>query len=143
MYKVIFNTKEFESKKRRSWENQLRNDFAVSINGKEFICKDESELYHRLSFIDNTWDNDSKYGKYPFEYFQTEDNFVILRSPIYYDRKLPLSMYGFALGYVDKEKVINTVNEKGFISIPFSNFYDIRQGNFFKKCYIEIIKEDI
>lgn len=144
MYKVKFNTIKFQDKSnRKTWERQLMNDFAVAINGKEFICKDESELYHRISFIDGSWCDHPSYGQFPFDtIYKSEENFIHLKSERYNEQKLPLSMYGICQGYVDKEKVINTVNEEGFIKISFSDFYDIRQGscNFFKKCFIEITK---
>jgi len=130
MYKIRFNTRDFHSRRnRKRWEELLRNDFAVAINGKEFNCETELDLKKRLSFIaghdiDNSPENrfeleDERYGKIA----------------------LPYIMYGIPMGYIDIDEVIKQVNSERFIKIPFSSFYDLRQGNFFKGCYLEIISK--
>ena len=129
MYKVKFNTRDFHSKRNyRNWEDILRNDFAVAINGKEFVCDNETELKNRLSLIaghNKSTDNT--------DYFVLEDE-------KYGKQYLDYAMYGFSCGYVDINKEIKQVNEKGNHSIPFSNFYDLRQCNFFNRCFVEIEK---
>ena len=129
MYKVTFNTKNFESRRnRRDWEDLLRNDFAVAINGKEFTCETDEDLENRFGIIagheTSIDDND---------YFYLEDE-------KYNKQRLMYGMYGIPQGYVSFDKTLNTIKAKGKIEIPFSSFYDIRQGNFFKGCYIEIKK---
>ncbi len=50
MYKTSFNTRDFHSRRnRRDWEDLLKNDFAVAINGKSFECETELDLKNRLS----------------------------------------------------------------------------------------------
>ena len=146
MYKVRFNTTNFQSKNnRRDWENQLKNDFAVAINGKEFECETELDLDNRLSFImggcyDRQKNNDDDMKVWD-QYEHDENNYFELENERYNTQRLKYGMYRFALGYINKDKIIEEVNNKGFKSIPFNNFYDLRQGNFFKGCFIEIIKE--
>lgn len=129
MYKLKFNTRDFHNRRnRKNWEDLLRNDFAVAINGKEFICKTETDLKKRLAFIaGNDVDNS------PENYFRLEDE-------RYGTQILQYVMYGFACGYVNIDKVVEQINNDGFVKIPFNNFYDLRQGDFFKNCYVEIEK---
>lgn len=128
MYTVTFNTNKFDDHKRKDWENQLRNDFAVIINGKTYECNTEQDLKNRFEIIaGHTISND-------------ENDYFYLENERYNKQHLLYGMYGFAVGYVDFDKVLDEVNTKDFISIPFGSFYDLRQGNFFKGCYIEIRK---
>ena len=129
MYKLTFNTNKFDNKQnRRDWENQLSNDFAVAINGKEYICNTDEELEKRFNIISGS--NKS-----------TDDNdYFYLEKERYNKQYLQYAMYGFAQGYVSFDKVLNTIKTKGKIKIPFSSFYDLRQGNFFKGCFVEIEK---
>ena len=64
MYKIRFNTRDFHSRRnRKRWEDLLRNDFVVAIDGKEFDCKTEIDLRKRLSFIaGRDIDNSSRNG---------------------------------------------------------------------------------
>lgn len=126
MYTVSFNTNEFNSHKRKSWEDQLRNDFAVAINGKEYICNTDDELEKRFEIISG------------HDISTDENDYFYLENERYNKQRLVYGMYGFALGYVSFEKVMNTIKTEGKIEIPFSSFYDLRQGNFFKGCFVEI-----
>lgn len=129
MYKVTFNTRNFNNRRnRRDWEDLLRNDFAVAIDGKSFECETVEDLYDRLSIIAG-----NKTSTNNDDYFYLEDE-------RYNKQLLPYAMYGIAQGYVNLDKAIERVNNSGSDSIPFGNFYDLRQGNFFKNCYVEIQK---
>ena len=129
MYKLTFNTSKFDNRQnRRDWENQLRNDFAVAINGKKYECNTEEELRNRFKIIDG-----QEISIDPNDYFYLENE-------RYNKQRLLYGMYGIAQGYVNFDKILEEVKEKGFSSIPFGSFYDIRQGNFFKGCFIEIKK---
>lgn len=143
MYKIRFNTTNFSNRNnRRHWEDQLKNDFAVAINGKEFECETEQDLSDRLCFIAGyCFYNDEDITRWS-QYQKDNDNYINIKyRDGDVDYKLPYGVYGIAQGYIDIDKVINKVNETGFKAIPFGDFYDLRQGNFFKGCFIEIWKE--
>jgi len=143
MYKITFNTEKFQDKKCKDWEHQLMNDFAIAINGKAFICETDLDLKNKLAFIAGnafsdknenlsaTWD----------EYHNNEDNYFDLENDRYGHQRLKYGMYGIAQGYIDFDKILEQVKGIGELQIPFSSFYDIRQGNFFKGCFIELISE--
>lgn len=136
MYKVKFNTKDFTMKRGKNWEVQLKNDFAKSINNKEFICETDLDLSNRLAFIAGNFFDDF------IEFHDDKNNFFELSNEVYGHQILKYGMYGSALGYVSFDKVLEKVKEKGFHRIAFKDFYDIRQGNFFAKCFVEITKID-
>lgn len=140
MYKITFNTENFNGRKRKSWENQLMNDFAIAINGKEFTCDSDLELHNRLSFIAGTSfsDDNEDSSQVWDEYYHNEDNYFTLEDDRYNKQRLKYGVYGIAQGYVNFDKVLKRIKENGATEIPFSSFYDIRQGNFFKGCFIEI-----
>lgn len=142
MYKVKFDTSNFKDKKRKDWEDQLRNDFAIFINGKEFICKTELDLLNRLSFIaGNFYSEKNKDTLEVWNSFENDkNNFFELTNNRYGTQRLKYGMYGIAQGYVDFDKVLEKVNEEKEYLLPFNHFYDLRQGNFFKNCFIKIEK---
>lgn len=53
---------------------------------------------------------------------------------------MPLRVPGIAQGYVDMQKVVSIVDQKEKYSIPWNSFYDLRQGRFFKGCFVEVTK---
>lgn len=130
MYKVRFNTAEFQNKNRRGWERQLMNDFAVAINGKEFECKTDLDLQNRIAFI----------AGYVCIGNKDPNNFFKLESNKYGVQRLKYGMYGIPQGYISMDYILEQVKKKEYYKIPFKSFYDIRQGNFFKGCYVEINK---
>ena len=136
-YIVKFNTIRFKGKdNRKQWEDQLKNDFTIAINGKSFKCKNEKELLQRLKFISHSMNIEERET-----YRNNVDNHIILESEKYGTQKVELSMYGMPQGYVDIDKVIGEVNKEGSCKIDFNRFYDSRQGKFFEGCCLEIIKE--
>lgn len=140
MFRITFNTENFQSRKRRDWEDQLRNDFAVAINGKEFICETDLDLENRLSFIAGTCFSDENENSSLTwdEYHNNEENFFTLEDDRYNVQRLKYGMYGIPQGYLNFDKVLEQLKGIGELQIPFSSFYDIRQGNFFKGCFVEI-----
>jgi len=143
MFRITFNTENFQSKKRRDWEDQLRNDFAVALNGKEFICDTELDLENRLSFIAGTCfsDKNEDLSATWDEYHNNEDNYFDLENDRYNHQRLKYGMYGIPQGYVNFDEILKQVKGIGELQMPFSSFYDIRQGNFFKGCFLEITAE--
>lgn len=144
MYKVRFNTAGFQNKNRRGWERQLMNDFAVAINGKEFECETDLDLKNRLSFIAGYgYSSENKdQSKVWDEYEHNENNYFDLTSKKYNTQRLRYGMYGIAQGYISIDNILEQVKKKGYYKILFKNFYDIRQGNFFKGCFVEITKNN-
>jgi len=142
MYKIIFNTEKFQDKKRRDWEHQLMNDFAIAINGKAFICETDLDLKNRLAFIAGNAFSDKNEDLSVIwdEYHNNEDNYFDLKNDRYNHQRLKYGMYGIAQGYVDFDEVLIKLGKENAVEIPFNSFYDLRQGNFFKGCFIEIIK---
>lgn len=130
MYKIRFNTENFEDRNRRSWENQLNNDFAVAINGKEFIYNNRAEALDRLEFIAGRGSITIK--------TEDKENYIYLEHERYSKQFMLLKMPGFAQGYVNLQRVLDTAEQLGHYRIPFNLFYDLRQGNFFKNCFVEI-----
>jgi hypothetical protein len=139
-YKLRFNTAAFPDRRRRDWEQQLMNDFAVALNGKEFLCDSKADLMNRLCFIAHVsfcyTDRDPM--DVHNEYNEDPDNFITIEHERYGSHRLAYAMYGIPMGYVDVKEVTKKVEREGYAKIPFSRFYDIRQGNFFKNCFIEI-----
>lgn len=133
MYIIKFNTQDFESRNRRNWENQLYNDFIVAINGKEFICNNREKALDRLKFIAGTRSTIKQDKK---------ENHIIMENEKYSKQFMPLKMCGIPQGYVNLEKALDRAETEGKYSIPFNSFYDLRQSNFFKKCFIEITIEE-
>lgn len=129
MYKIRFNTKEFKSKRRRDWNNQLYDDFAVAINGTEFGCANRDEALDRLNFIAGTGSSIEQ---------SRPENHIYLEHERYGKQFMPLRMAGIPQGYVDMSKRLDRAEQNGEESIPFGAFYDLRQGNFFKGCFVEI-----
>jgi len=142
MYKITFNTENFNDKKRRDWENQLMNDFVVAINGKEFICETDLDLKNRLAFIAGTAfsDENEDLSATWDEYHNNEDNYFDLENDRYGHQRLKYGMYGIPQGYVNFDKMLTKLEKENAIEIPFASFYDLRQRNFFERCFIEIIK---
>jgi len=132
MYKITFNTENFNDKRRKSWENQLNNDFAVAINGVSFICDSREDALNRLGFIAGYETNINSSDK---------ENYFILEDERYSKQIMHYKMPGFAQGYVRLEKYLDRAEQEGESEIPFNSFYDLRQGNFFKGCFIEITVE--
>jgi hypothetical protein len=128
MFKIKFNTKDFNSHKRRNWNDQIYNDFAVAINGIEYICDTKEDALSRMEFIYHGYSSSIDF----------ESNLITLEDPRYGKQIMKIALPGFALGYVDLEKAIEKAELEGINRIPFGSFYDLRQGNFFKGCFIEI-----
>ena len=126
-YIIKFNTENFESKNRTSWEKQLYNDFVVKLNGKEFVCHSKEEAIKRLEFIAGRKNS-----------FPKEDP-ITLKNKKYGEKSMPLQMPGVAQGYVDLEASLKKAEENWVYRIPFNNFYDLRQKAFFENCFVEII----
>lgn len=119
--------------KRKKWERQLIDDYISAINGTQYICADKDKLADRIEYFAGS-------GNLPW---QDEGNQIKLNNPRYSEQILPLRAYGFAMGYVDVEKLISITDSKNSIRLPFADFYDTRQTNYrkcFKGCYIEINK---
>ena len=136
-YIVRFNTVGFKgNNNRKQWEDQLRNDFVILLNGISFKCKDEEKLLQRLKFISNSMNIEEREI-----YRSNSDNYIILESVKYGNQKVDLSMYGVPQGYIDIDKVITEVNKEGYYKIDFNRFYDSRQKKFFNNCFVEIVKE--
>lgn len=127
MFKIKIDTKDFNSHKRRNWNNQLYNDFAVAINGMEYVCNTEEEAIDRLNFI-------AGYGSS----ISWEGNMITLEDDRYGKQYMAICLPGYAQGYVDIKKVIEQVKKDGIKKIPFNSFYDLRQGKFFKGCFVEV-----
>jgi hypothetical protein len=135
MYKVKFNTEKFKSKGFKGWEQQLMNDFAVAINGKEFTCQTDLDLHNRLSFIHGSCYSSKNKDMLNVwkEYEQNKDNYFELTYNRYGTQRLKYGMYGIPQGYVDNDQIINDVKSKKLVSIPFNDFYDLRQKQLFQR----------
>lgn len=142
MYKVKFDTNNFVNKKRRNWEDQLKNDFAAEINGKEFTCKSDLDLQNRFSFIAGTaYSDENKNQTEVWDKYENDlNNFFELKNERYNTQRLRYGMYGIAQGYIDFSKILDKVKNNGRYTIPFNMFYDLRQGDFFKGCFVVITK---
>lgn len=60
-----------------------------------------------------------------------------------FDRTEEIAPYGFKQGYFNRNRVIDELQEKGIVKIPFAWVYDARQYNkHFDGCFMEISKID-
>lgn len=122
MYTIMFNTAAADKGKRRQdWERQLVDDFLSAMHLKMFVCKDEKELKDRLEFI---------VGNKSLPLANDDSNYVTLSNERYGEQKLACAMYGFAQGYVRTENILKQLEKgRGCVSIPFVQYYDLRQKN--------------
>jgi hypothetical protein len=119
-------------KTRRTRERELIDGFIRVINGKYYHCDDYGSLMVRLEFIAGR--NSSS------ELLADPENFVTITDNDGNEVQLPAQMYGFAQGYVDFDKALEPLRHgRVSVFIPFEDFYDARQANLFKGCYIEVI----
>ena len=129
MYKVKFNTEKFDDRRyRENWEDQLKNDFVVAINGKEYICNTEKDLEKRFEIISGNLIS------------KDENDSFIIKAKKYGEQRVRCSMYGSARGHVSFDETLDKIRLNGKIKIPFSDFYDLIDGKFFEGCFIEIEK---
>lgn len=134
MYTVIFNTAAAISKmpkRRKNWQDQLRDDFLRAIHGKKFNCQDAEELRSRMNFIAGNSFPKGNIG---------ESDFVILSDPAYGERTEPIKMWGIPQGYVSFDQILQKADTDGCAIIPFRCFYDQRQKVRFSGCYVEVFK---
>jgi hypothetical protein len=133
-YIVQFNTANAIAKmpkKRRNWERQLIDNFIRTINGKRYACGDYDALRERLEFIAG--------HSSPPEMLADPENFVAALDSEGQKKTMPVMMYGIAQGYINIEKALEPLKGRALVIIPFSSFYDMRQADLFKGCYIEVL----
>jgi len=136
MFVVFFNTAAAKTKtRRRDWERQLMDDFVRAIHRRQYECGSLEELANRFGFIAHAPHDSSEYLRMT----QDDANYVTLDSERYGTHKLPIAMYGIPQGYVSFSKILDSLRKRPTYILPFDAFYDIRQRNDFKGCYVEII----
>lgn len=144
-YHVTINTDGFVlfpcSKK--NWEPGTINDFIQSINGWKSTEHSLQEVRWRIEL--RFQQAHSHYGNPKWEqWFCKKKNKITFRDRLCgFDRTSDISVPEFAQGYVNIDKLLNELEEKGTVRIPFSMGYDTRQSNSkrFQKCFMEIRKE--
>lgn len=135
MYKVELDSTQYVSKKRKTWENQLYNDLCVRLNGMSWEYKTLVGAINRVKFLTGQH-VESIDGFAP-------NNYLVLKGEPYGTQRLPKKLPGICTGYVDLQKVANTVEKMGVVRLPFTAFYDARvgwQSLGLDKCYITIRK---
>lgn len=144
-YHVMINTDGFVlfpcSKK--NWEPGTINDFIQSINGWKSTERSLQEIRWRIELL--LQQAHYHYGNPKWEqWFAKKKNKITYRDRLCgFDRTNYISVPGFPQGYVDIDKLLNELKEKGSVRIPFSMGYNIRQAHSkrFQKCFVEIRKE--
>jgi len=130
-------------KTRRNWENQLLDDFLKAIHRMQYECDSKDALLERLRFIA---------GKNaPLKFYADPENFVTVgEGRDYGERKMSVSMYGFAQGHLNLNSVLAPILPLGdlvdtgeirraTVIIPFKSFYDGRQNTKqLSGCYVEV-----
>jgi hypothetical protein len=138
LYKVVINTAGLRKNKlrRKSWERRLAEDFASVIHGREFICENEEDLQNRIEFIaGKSSDTDAH-----LRMASDAGNYVTLQTKEYGKHRLPIAMYGIAQGYVSCQRIIAHMRRHNRFTLPFRAFYDLRQADWFRGCFVEIRK---
>lgn len=151
--RVKINTDSYKCKRcsKKNWEPGTMNDYMLAINGitrtiytkRELIW--QLELFRGQSFLLSEYDSNN-----PEENFGLSNRYVkfLKKNTIkYYDRlcgferQQYLSGYGFMQGYFDIDKVLDLLKKEGYVKVPFSWLYDIRQyDKCMDGCYMEITK---
>lgn len=135
----------------KNWEPGTKNDYMLAINGikrKLYSLKEvnwQLELFRGNSFLHSEYSENN-----PKENYHLSDKycrFLKKNTIVYFDRlcgfkrKQYLSGYGFMQGYFSVGGQIEKLKKEGYIKIPFSWLYDIRQyDKNMSGCYIEIKK---
>lgn len=148
-YVITINTDAYKPLKadEKNWERGTVNDFMKALNGYKVTETSLKGVKRRVKVFvgHNGCEEDESVN----EYFDWLENPKSKARITFYDTICGfectenVSPYGFKQGYLDVEKVIETLRTKGTVIIPFDSLYDIRQASakYFKGCYMEIVKK--
>lgn len=142
-YKVIVNTDAYKDRKcsSKNWEPGTMNDFMHAINGLVLREKNLEELYWRLSFFGGWAARYEDYEKYKLWLDQKRNRITFYDNLCEFERTSDVSVYGWAQGYYEIDKVIDEVRKNGIVRVPFKWYYDtIQYIKNMDGCYIEIKK---
>lgn len=131
----------------KTWENGTINDFMAALNGYKVTETNLKLVYRRIKLLCGR--------KYPESYETVREFFDWIDDPknkariTYHDkicnctRTSDVAVYGMPQGYLNIDKVIDTLRTKGEVKIMFSDLYDVRQSGSkrFKGCYMKIVKK--
>lgn len=150
-YKVEINTDAYVCRRcsKKDWEPGTMNDFMIALNGWHTTEKSLREVYWRLmmfrgnDWISEEWDkqNERLSDRYQ-KWREKKCNWVHFTDRLCgIERMHRPCGYGFMQGYFNATKYIETLKKDGYVHIPFSALYDIRQ--YYKGqngCYMSIMK---
>ena len=150
-YKVRINTETYKCRacSKKNWEPGTMNDYMLAINGWHTTERSIKEVIWRLKMFAgygwgaDAWDYEKHEMKPEYQKWQNKRcNMVKYQDRLCgFERTQPVTVYGFAQGYVDINKVVEELRADGYVQIPFKQFYDVRQ--YYKGmdgCYLEIEK---
>lgn len=148
-YKFSINTDDYVCGKcsKRNWEAGTRNDYMLTINGITRTLynlrevKWQLELFRGNSFLSSEYDDNSGELSERYTKFLSKNKITYRDRLCGFDRSRYLSAYGIPSGYVDIDKILETVKKEGAARIYFNEWYDIRQcDKALDGCFIEIRK---
>ena len=135
----------------RNWEPGTVNDYMLAINGikrtlnslKEVLW--QLELFRGNSFLMSEYSEEN-----PEENYHLSDKyckFLEKNEITYFDRLCGfnrtqyLSGYGFMQGYFNIGEQVQKLKKEGYVKIPFSWLYDVRQyDKNMNGCFVEVKK---
>lgn len=136
---------------KRNWEPGTVNDYMLAINGIKRTLNSLQEVLWQLELFRGNSFLMSEYSEEnPEENYHLTDkyyNFLKKNEITYFDRLCGfnrtqyLSGYGFMQGYFNIGEQIQKLKKEGYVKIPFSWLYDIRQyDKNMNGCFVEVKK---
>lgn len=136
---------------KRNWEPGTVNDYMLTINGIKRTLNSLQEVLWQLELLRGNSFLISEYSEEnPEENYHLSDKyckFLKKNEITYFDRLCGfnrtqyLSGYGFMQGYFSVGEQIQKLKKEGYIKVPFSWLYDIRQyDKNMNGCFVEVKK---
>ena len=152
-YRFSVNTDKYICNRcsQRNWEPGTVNDYMLAINGIKRTLNSIQEVLWQLELFRGNSFLISEYSEEnPEENYHLSDKyckFLKNNEITYFDRLCGfnrtqyLSGYGFMQGYFSVGEQIQKLKKEGYIKVPFSWLYDIRQyDKNMNGCFVEVKK---
>lgn len=148
-YQAIINTSAYEKIKcsNKNLEAGSINDYMQALNGWNTILNTLDEVRWQLEMFNGTgpgrdcW-NDNGNGftkKYKDWRDKPENTITYLDKLCMFEKTSRIEAYGFKQGYIPINSVLEELENKGIVRVPFKWCYDSRQYiKNLDNCYMEI-----
>lgn len=137
-YLLRIDTSAYKKKRcsKTNWEGGTVNDFMRALNGWRVTERSMAGVKRRLCIFDGSLCEEGVNYEWCTKnrgVIKYHDNLCDVERTAY------VAPYGFKQGYLNKKAVIETLKKEGYVKVPFSSVYDIRQyDRHYDGCYLEI-----